>query len=49
MKYGIRSVAALFGLLGFTSTIGALLSGNDPTGSVSLVLVATIALIAAHD
>jgi hypothetical protein len=49
MKYGIRSVAAIFGLLGFTSTIGALLSGNDPAGSISLILIAVIALVIAHD
>ena len=49
MKYGIRSIAALLGLLGFTSTIGALLSGHSPVASFSLVLVAVIALVIAHD
>jgi len=48
-KFGARRMAAGFGLLGFTSTIGALLSGNDPSGSISLILIAVIALVIAHD
>lgn len=48
-KFEVRRMAALFGLIGFTSTIGALLSGNNPVGSVSLVLLAGIALAIAHD
>ena len=48
-RFAVRRLAALFGLIGFVSTVGALLSGNNPAGSVSLVLLAGIALTIAHD
>ena len=49
MKYGMRSIAAGFGLIGLTSTIGALIGGHSPVASFSLILIAGIALVIAHD
>jgi hypothetical protein len=48
-KFGVRRMAAVFGLLGFTSALGAVISGHSPVGSVILILVAVNVLVIAHD
>lgn len=48
-KYTIRRVAAVFALLGFTGSVGALLSGNSLAGGIILTLIAINVLVIAHD
>lgn len=48
-KFGVRRMAAVFGLLGLTSSVGAWVSGHSPVGSVILILIAVNVLVIAHD
>lgn len=45
MKFVIRRVAALFGLLGITSTIGAYLHHTDPFNSAMVIGYSALVLL----
>lgn len=49
MKYTFRRFAALLVFIGLISTLGSLLNGTNPVGSVSLVLFGLMFLVLVHD
>lgn len=48
-KFVVRRLAVGFGLLGFTSSIGAVANGYSPVGSGIMILISFMVLMVAHD